>query len=111
MNISANNPYLHIRIITVLFDESMLTVRLSDGRTITIPYYWFPRLFHARAEQRLAYQLFGKQSTLVWDELEEAIPVEAIILGIPDQTNSARSWRKANGYGFVDEQVLELVEA
>jgi threonine aldolase len=43
--------------------------------------------------------------------LEEAIPVEAIILGIPDQTNSARSWRKANGYGFVDEQVLELVEA
>jgi len=69
---------------SVRFDEDNLWVSLSDGRTISVPLAWFPRLLDATSEQRAAVEL--SQSGLHWEALDEDISVAGLLAGQPDLT-------------------------
>ncbi len=58
-----------------------LTVILADGRTITVPLEWFPRLVHATAAERKNWRLIGKGGGLHWPELDEDISIQDLLLG------------------------------
>lgn len=75
---------------TLSFDDSMMWVDLSDGRKLGVPLAFFPRLFNATPEQRLNYIISGGGSGLHWDDLDEDISVEYLLLGIGDRTLSGR---------------------
>lgn len=72
------------------FDDSMMWVDLSDGRKLGVPLAFFPRLFNASPEQRLNYIISGGGSGLHWDDLDEDISVEYLLMGIGDRTLSGR---------------------
>lgn len=64
---------------SVSFDAEMMHVRLSDGREISVPLEWFPRLRDASEEQRKHWRLIGKGVGIHWEELDEDISVEALL--------------------------------
>lgn len=56
---------------------------LSDGRVVTVPISWYPRLSHARPEHRDKWELIGRGHGIHWEELDEDISVENILFGQP----------------------------
>jgi hypothetical protein len=58
-----------------------LTVNLSDGRTISAPLAWYPRLMHGTPEERRNWRVIGKGYGIHWDDLDEDISVENLLLG------------------------------
>lgn len=68
----------------VSFDENSLTVSLSDGRKISAPLAWFPRLLHASPEQLAQVEL--SRNGLHWEELDEDLSVVGLLTGTPDLT-------------------------
>ncbi len=69
----------------VRFDENTMWVDLADGRQLGIPLAYFPRLLHASPESRMHYVISGGGTGLHWDELDEDISVEGLLLGIGDK--------------------------
>jgi hypothetical protein len=69
---------------TVSFDDNSMWVELSDGRTLGVPYAWFPRLLNATPEQRDAVEIgrFG----LHWEGIDEDISIAGLLAGRGDQT-------------------------
>jgi hypothetical protein len=65
----------------VTFNEVTLTVDLSDGRTLSVPVEWFPRLLHATPEKRKNWRLIGNGSGIHWRDLDEDISVENLLAG------------------------------
>lgn len=74
-------------------DEDSLWVALSDGRTLTVPLVWFPRLLNASPAQRDAVRISTRG--LHWDELDEDISVEGLLAGRRDQTRPRPGARAA----------------
>ena len=70
----------------VSFDASTLWVDFADGRRLGVPLAYFPRLLNAAPDQRERYEISGGGSGLHWDELNEDISVENLLLGIGDGT-------------------------
>lgn len=70
-----------------------LSVDLSDGRTITVPFAWFPRLVHALPEERNNWRLIGKGHGIHWEDIDEDISVEGLLIGKPS-TESQTSFKK-----------------
>ena len=70
----------------VSFDASTLWVDFADGRRLGVPLAYFPRLLNAAPDQRERYEISGGGSGLHWDELDEDISVENLLLGIGDGT-------------------------
>ena len=76
-----------------------LLVELSDGRTITAPLAWFPRLLHGTAKERNHWRLIGRGEGIHWPDLDEDISVEGLVLGKPSgesQPSFAR-WLEKRG--------------
>ena len=73
---------------TLRFDEDLMWVELSDGRTLGVPLAWFPRLLHATPAQRADYEL--SHHGMHWEALDEDISVEGILAGRGDQTRTRR---------------------
>jgi Protein of unknown function (DUF2442) len=65
------------------FTDDALVVRLRDGRVLSVPLAWFPRLRDATSEQRTAWELTGDGVGIHWASLDEDISV-AGLLGLPD---------------------------
>ena len=65
----------------VSITKDTLTVDLSDGRTISVPLAWFPRLSHATALERKHCRLIGKGQGLHWEDLDEDISIEGLLAG------------------------------
>ena len=65
----------------VMVADDTLAVDLSDGRTISVPLAWFPRLAHATAAERNQWRLIGKGQGIHWDALDEDISVDALLAG------------------------------
>ena len=72
----------------VSFDASTMWVDFTDGRKLGVPMAYFPRLLKAQPEQRLRYEISGGGSGVHWNELNEDISVENLLLGIGDRTKS-----------------------
>ena len=88
--------------ITVNVTEDTLIVDLSDGRTVSVPLSWFPRLVHSSSEERKDWRLIGKGEGIHWEMLDEDIEVESLLLGIPsgESQTSLKRWlegRKKSG--------------
>jgi hypothetical protein len=64
-----------------ILNEDTLTVELSDGRTLSIPLAWFPRLLYASSEERNNWRLLGKGSGVHWEDLDEDISLEGLLTG------------------------------
>lgn len=67
----------------VTLAEDTLTVELSDGRTLSVPLVWFPRLVHASPAERNNWRLIGKGQGIHWEDLDEDISVEGLLAGKP----------------------------
>ncbi len=76
----------------VRFDDDSMWVDLSDGRTIGVPYAWFPRLLNATQKQRERVEI-GRIG-LHWEELDEDISVAGLLAGRGDRTRWGRRERK-----------------
>lgn len=85
---------LHLpAVVGVSLDDDVLTAVLSDGRTISVPLAWYPRLLHARPEERNEWRLIARGEGIHWPLLDEDISVESLIRGKPSR-ESAASWRQ-----------------
>ena len=71
------------RVADVTLDQDSLSVRLKDGRTITAPLAWFPRLFHATPEQRVDWKIAGGGYGIHWPSIDEDISTEGLLRGAP----------------------------
>jgi hypothetical protein len=76
--------------IDVDFDGNMMWVALSDGRRLGVPLAYFPRLLSAKPEQRQRYELSGGGTGIHWDELDEDISVDGLLMGMGDRTHGNR---------------------
>jgi hypothetical protein len=63
--------------------DEALVVELTDGRVVSAPLAWYPRLFHGTPEERANHRLIGRGEGIHWPDLDEDISVEALILGLP----------------------------
>lgn len=61
--------------------EDTLTVDLSDGRTISVPVAWYPRLHHGTPEEQQNWELIGDGEGIHWPDLDEDISVENLLNG------------------------------
>ncbi|MBI1297289.1 DUF2442 domain-containing protein [bacterium] len=78
----------------MVITDDALTVDLSDGRTLSVPLAWYPRLWHGTAEERNNWRLIGKGVGIHWPDLDEDISVEGLILGKPsnESQKSLQQW-------------------
>jgi hypothetical protein len=58
-----------------------MLVHLDDGRTLSVPLAWYPRLLHGTAEERGLFELIGDGEGIHWPELDEDISVEGLLAG------------------------------
>ena len=65
--------------VDVRIDDVVLQVQLSDGRSITVPLEWFPKLRDASPEQRANWRLIGKGVGIHWEDLDEDLSVSALM--------------------------------
>ena len=79
---------------SVSVTDDSLIVDLDDGRTISAPCAWFPRLLHGTAEERNNWRLIGKGEGVHWPDLDEDISVEGILFGRPsgESQTSFKGW-------------------
>jgi hypothetical protein len=78
----------------VITTEEALIVDLIDGRTISIPLAWLPRLLHGTLQERNNWQLIGKAEGIHWSELDEDISIENLLFGRPsgESQRSFKQW-------------------
>ncbi len=70
----------------VWFDEYDMWINLSDGRQLSVPLEYFPRLLKASPSQREKYILSGNGTGIHWEEIDEDISVPGLLLGKRDLT-------------------------
>lgn len=77
----------------VIVTEDTLTVDLIDGRTISVPLAWYPRLLHGTPKERNNWRIIGDREGINWSELDEDISVENLLSGKPSG-ESQRSFKR-----------------
>lgn len=70
---------------SINFEQGMMWVDLVDGRKLGVPLAYFPRLLNAKFEQLARYEISGGGTGLHWDELDEDISVEYLLMGVGDK--------------------------
>jgi hypothetical protein len=83
-----------LRATDVRVNRDSLVVDLSDGRTISVPLAWFPRLLHGDAGERANWRLIGIGAGIHWPDLDEDISVETLVAGVGSQESqrSLAAW-------------------
>lgn len=79
-----NTLAVEIRIpeaLNVTITDDTLSVDLSDGRSISAPIAWFPRLLHSSEEERNNWRLIGKGMGIHWEDIDEDISIEGLLAG------------------------------
>ena len=86
---------------SVTTDDDMLTAELSDGRTISVPLDWFPRLVHATPQERDNRRLIGGGQGVHWPDLDEDLSVEGLLAGRKsgESRSSFKRWLEARKSG------------
>jgi hypothetical protein len=82
--------------VSVHFSEDSLTVRLDDGRALSVPLAWYPRLLDGTVAEREKYELIGDGEGIHWPELDEDVSVEGLLAGRPsaESATSLAEWRR-----------------
>jgi hypothetical protein len=78
----------------VIVTDDTLTVELDDGRTVSVPTAWYPRLVNASKEERNNWRLIGKGRGIHWESIDEDISVEGLLAGRPsgESQSSFKKW-------------------
>ncbi len=71
------------RVAGIAFDADRLIVDLMDGRTISVPLAWYPRLLAATRDQRARWELAGGGYGIHWPEVDEDLSTEGLLRGAP----------------------------
>ena len=92
-----NTLALEIRIPEALnasLTDDTLSVDLSDGRSISVPIAWFPRLLHASGQERSNWRLIGRGQGIHWEDIDEDISIEGLLTGRPsgESEESFKKW-------------------
>lgn len=66
---------------SVTVTDDTLAVDLTDGRSISVPLAWYPRLLHGTSEERNNWRLIGEKEGIHWPDLDEDISIENLLAG------------------------------
>ena len=89
---STRTEIADIRVRDVTLTEDKLSVGLMDGRTITVPLAWYPRLANATPDQRAHWEMAGAGYGLHWPEIDEDLNTADLLRGVPAPRGS-ETWR------------------
>ena len=80
--------------LSVSLTDDTLSVDLRDGRSISVPLAWFPRLLHSSEQERNNWRLIGKGQGIHWEDIDEDISVEGLLAGRPsgESQESFKKW-------------------
>ncbi len=83
--------------VSVCFSEDSLIVQLDDGRSLSVPLAWYPRLLHGTNAERENYELIGEGEGIHWPSLDEDISVEGLLAGrrSAESAASLSKWKQA----------------
>jgi hypothetical protein len=81
MNFSA--PSADERVLDVQFTEDSLSVNLRDGRVISVPLAWYPRLLRATPAERKNWEISGGGYGIHWPDIDEDLSTEGLLRGAP----------------------------
>ena len=86
---------------TIKVTDDTLTAELADGRTISVPLAWYPRLVHATQGERDNWELIGTGEGIHWPDLDEDLSIEGFLAGWPSGENqwSFNQWLEAKREG------------
>jgi hypothetical protein len=87
------------RALSVVTTDDALSVDLTDGRTITVPLAWYPRLAHATPAERSHWRLIGDGEGVHWPDLDEDVRIMNLVLGEPsgESQTSLDRWLRQRG--------------
>lgn len=71
------------RVLGVQFTDDAVSVNLRDGRVITVPLVWYPRLLNATASQRKNWKIAGGGYGIHWPDIDEDLSTEGLLRGAP----------------------------
>jgi hypothetical protein len=80
---SGNNPGDRVKSVSFPEGEERLCVELLDGRAISVPLAWYPRLLHATPAQRNNWQIIGAGFGIHWPDVDEDLSTEGLLRGQP----------------------------
>lgn len=67
--------------VSIEVTDDRLIVELDDGRAISVPLEWYPRLAHGTPGERNNYEIWGEGTAISWPDLDEDLSVESILAG------------------------------
>jgi hypothetical protein len=75
--------------------DRALVVELRDGRVVSVPLAWYPRLAEGSPRERRRWELLGPGIGIHWPDLDEDISIEGLLLGLPsgESRTSLDRWR------------------
>jgi len=79
------------RIRDVQITDDAISVDLFDGRTITVPLTWYPRLLHAKPEERANWRIAGAGYGIHWPDLDEDLSTSGLLQGAPAPRGKAKA--------------------
>ena len=81
----------------ISIDDESLMIDLVDGRSISVPLEWYPRLLHSTPQERNNWRLIGRGEGIHWPDLYEDISIENVWAGRPSRENqrSLKRWLEA----------------
>ncbi len=85
------------RVAAVQITDDTLTVCLMDGRTISVPLVWYPRLLGATAAQRQRWEIAGGGYGIHWPDIDEDLSTEGLLRGAPAPRQPLPKKRRKKG--------------
>ena len=86
-----SEPKAGERVLDVRVTEDTVSVDLYDGRTITAPLVWFPRLLHATPGQRANWRVAGAGYGIHWPDIDEDLSTQGLLQGSPAPRGASRA--------------------
>ena len=83
-----------IRAQSLVITDDTVSVELNDGRSISVPLSWYPRLNHATLSERSNWRWIGDREGIHWPDLDEDISIENLVFGKPsgESQESLKQW-------------------
>lgn len=97
MSLAIDTEQLQITFVNA--DETTLTISLSDGRRLSLPLEWYPRLKHGTPAERNNWRVIGRGEGVHWPDLDEDLSLEGFLAGRKsgESKSSLKAWLTARG--------------
>ncbi len=92
------------RVKNLYFTDDALSVELVDGRTITVPLVWYPRLLYASSVQRAHWRICGGGFGIHWPEIDEDLSTEGLLRGVPAPRGSSQLGEQGRAMAYGDNE-------